>query len=177
MLKPKKNLKKTKATHDTAQANFKRAKADFDKASSAFKKRLETVKADNKKRTADKRSIAKRAGVPSRYLDNVWVSTDASGTSNIYFGGVGEPAGPGHGHYAMDSNGKVTYKREPFDPHGSQNFTDVESRLEPNGRTSTYFGGKGKPDGDDHGHIVADSDGKVTYKRAPGEAHGPQNFT
>lgn len=124
----KKEFEKAKATHDTAQANFKRAKADFDKASSAFKKRLETVKADNKKRTADKRSIAKRAGVPSRYLDNVWVSTDASGTSNIYFGGVGEPAGPGHGHYAMDSNGKVTYKREPFDPHGSQNFTDQEEK-------------------------------------------------
>ena len=24
----------------------------------------------------------------------------------------------------MDRNSKVTYKRDPFDPHGAQNFTD-----------------------------------------------------
>jgi hypothetical protein len=34
---------------------------------------------------------------------------------------MGEPNGPGHGHYAVDRLGKVTYKRDPFDPHGSQN--------------------------------------------------------
>ena len=26
-------------------------------------------------------------------------------------------------HYAMDRNGTVTYRREPFDPRGAQNFT------------------------------------------------------
>jgi len=28
-------------------------------------------------------------------------------------------------HYAMDRNGTVTYRRDPFDPHGTQNFTDA----------------------------------------------------
>lgn len=43
---------------------------------------------------------------------------------NLYFGGVGEPNGPGHAHYVMDANGNLTYKREPFDPHGAQNFAE-----------------------------------------------------
>ena len=120
----KAEFERAKATHEAAQAHFKRAKADFDKASEAFKNRLETVKAANKKRKDEKRSIAQRAGVPSRYLDDVYVSTDSSGTSNIYFGGVGAPDGPGHGHYSIDSSGKVTYRRDPFDPHGSHNFTE-----------------------------------------------------
>jgi hypothetical protein len=45
---------------------------------------------------------------------------------NIYFGGVGKPNGPGHGHYAMDRSGKVTYQRDPFDMHGGQNFTGAQ---------------------------------------------------
>ena len=128
----KAEFERAKATHEAAQAHFKRAKADFDKASEAFKYRLEIVKAANKKRKDEKRSIAQRAGVPSRYLDDVYVSTDSSGTSNIYFGGVGAPDGPGHGHYSIDSSGKVTYRRDPFDPHGSHNYvrdTALEARL------------------------------------------------
>ena len=111
-----------KAEHERAQMEFKRAKADFDSCAKAFKSRLEKVKAEGQKRREDKKSIAAKAGVPYQYHDNVWVSTDSSGNTNIYFGGVGKPNGPGHGHYVMDRNGNVTYKRDPFDPHGAQNF-------------------------------------------------------
>lgn len=31
---------------------------------------------------------------------------------------------PEGGHYVMDQHGTVTYKREPFDPHGAQNFEE-----------------------------------------------------
>lgn len=113
-----------KADHERAQAEFKRAKADFDSCSKAFKARLDKVKATNRKRRDDKKSIAAKAGVPHQYRDNVWVSTDSDGNTNIYFGGVGKPNGPGHGHYVMDRSGTVTYRRDPFDPHGAQNFTD-----------------------------------------------------
>ena len=113
-----------KAEHERAQMEFKRAKADFDSCAKAFKSRLEKVKTEGQKRREDKKSIAAKAGVPHQYRDNVWVSTDSSGNTNIYFGGVGKPNGPGHGHYVMDRNGNVTYKRDPFDPHGAQNFTD-----------------------------------------------------
>jgi hypothetical protein len=118
----KRSFDQTKAEHERAQEEFKRAKANFDQAAKAFKDRLGKVQAESKRRKDDKRSLAEKAGVPSQYRDNVWVSTDSSGNTNIYFGGAGEPNGPGHGHYVMDHSGKVTYKRDPFDPHGTQNF-------------------------------------------------------
>jgi len=51
------------------------------------------------------------------------VSRQADGMVNIYFGGVGTPNGLGHGHYVMDQYDRVVYRREPFDPHGAENFT------------------------------------------------------
>ncbi len=115
-----------KAEHERAQMEFKRAKADFDSCAKAFRSRLEKVKTEGQKRREDKKSIAAKAGVPHQYRDNVLVSTDSSGNTNIYFGGVGKPNGPGHGHYVMDRNGNVTYKRDPFDPHGAQNFEKAD---------------------------------------------------
>lgn len=119
-----------KAEHERAQMEFKRAKADFDSCAKAFKSRLEKVKTEGQKRREDKKSIAAKAGVPHQYRDNVWVSTDSSGSINIYFGGVGKPNGPGHGHYVMDRSGKVTYRRDPFDPQGAQNFTEKQNDYE-----------------------------------------------
>lgn len=113
-----------KAEHERVRGEFQRAKADFDSCAKAFRSRLEKVKAEGQKRREDKKSIAAKAGVPHQYHDNLWVSTDSNGSTNIYFGGVGKPNGPGHGHYVMDHSGKVTYKRDPFDPHGAQNFTE-----------------------------------------------------
>lgn len=118
----KRTFEQAKAEHERATADFKRAKTDFTTAADAFKRRLEHVKAEGQKRRDDKKSTATRAGVPYQYQDNVWVSTDRDGNTNIYFGGAGKPDGPGHGHYVMDRNGTVTYKRDPFDPHGAQNF-------------------------------------------------------
>ena len=115
-----------KAEHERVQAEFKRAKAVFDSASSDFRTHLEQARAEGKRRNQDRQTLARQAGVPAQYLDKVWVSKKPDGTVNIYFGGIGRPNGPGHGHYAMDASGKVTYKREPFDPHGDQNFTDAQ---------------------------------------------------
>ena len=111
-----------KAEHERAQAEFKRAKAEFDSCAKAFQARLNELKAMNRKRREDKKSIAEKAGVPLEYRDDVWISKESDGNTNIYFGGVGKPDGPGHGHYVMDRNGNVTYRRDPFDPHGAENF-------------------------------------------------------
>lgn len=113
-----------KTEHERAKSDFKRAKTEFDSCVKAFRSRLEKVKDEDQKRRDDKKSIATKAGVPHKYRDNVWISTDGNGNTNIYFGGVGKPNGPGHGHYVMDRSGKVTYKRDPFDPHGAQNFEE-----------------------------------------------------
>lgn len=115
---------RAKADHQQKQAEFKKAKAEFDQAVTAFKQRLELVRAEAKRRKDDRRSIAERAGVPYQYRDNVWVSEQPDGTVNIYFGGVDGPTGSGHGHYAMDRSGNVTYRRDPFDPHGAKNFEE-----------------------------------------------------
>ena len=114
-----------KTEHERAQAGFKKAKAEFDACAKAFKDRLDELKSANRKRREDKKSIAAKAGVPFQYRDNVWISKDSDGNTNIYFGGIGKPDGPGHGHYVMDQNGNVTYRREPFDPHGAQNFEET----------------------------------------------------
>lgn len=119
-----------KAEHERAASEFKRAKAEFDSCAKAFKSRLDKVKAEGNKRREERKSIAAKAGVPYQYHDNLWISTDSSGNTNIYFGGIGKPDGPGHGHYVMDRSGKVTYKRDPFDPHGAQNFTENQSDYE-----------------------------------------------
>ncbi len=123
----KERFDRAKADHERAQAEFKQAKAEFDAAAKAFRARLEKVRDESAKRKNDKRSIAEKAGIPYEYRNNVYVSTDASGNTNIYFGGLGSPDGPGHGHYVMNRSGDVTYMREPFDAHGSHNFTDNQS--------------------------------------------------
>ena len=131
----KRTFEQAKAEHERAQATFKQAKAEFDRASKAFRNRLDTVKADGKKRHEKKRSLAEKAGVPFQYRDKVWTSKGANGNINLYFGGVGDPNGPGHGHYVLDRTGSVTYKRDPFDPHGTQNFTDKDD----DGRGTTLY--------------------------------------
>jgi len=130
---------RAKAEHGQAQAEFKRAKSDFDGVKNQFQARLKVVQAERKQRKDDKRSLADRAGVPYQYRDDVYVSPEPDGTVNIYFGGVGSPDGPGHGHYVMDRSGSVTYRRDPYDPHGTQNFTDHDKR------PSTVFREKPKP--------------------------------
>lgn len=118
-----------KAEHVRLSAEFKRVKAEHAAAKQAFGSRLATVKAASSKRREDRKAVAAQAGVPHQYRDNVWIRTDAAGNTNIYFGGVGSPDGPGHGHYVLSSMGKVTYKRDPFDAHGAQNVVRDE-RLE-----------------------------------------------
>ncbi len=117
---------RAKSDHEQKQEEFRRTKAVFNSAKSAFQARLEAVRDERQRRQTDKRALAEQAGVPYQYLDDLWVTTAPDGTVNIYFGGSGSANGPGHGHYAMDSYGNVTYRREPFDEHGGQNFTDAQ---------------------------------------------------
>lgn len=49
--------------------------------------------------------------VAARY--EVSVRPDGEGV-DIYFGGIGTPDGPGHGHCSFTLSGEMTYRREPF---------------------------------------------------------------
>lgn len=110
-----------RAEHELAEAGFKRAKAELASCAKAFKARLDELKSASRKK---RKEFAAKAGVPLQYQDDVWISTDSDGNTNIYFGGIDKPDGPGHGHYAMNQNGTVTYRRDPFKPHGAHNFTE-----------------------------------------------------
>ena len=110
-----------RAEHELAEAGLKRAKDDFESCTKAFRSRLDELKSASRKK---RKELAAKAGVPLQYQDDVWISIEPNGNVNIYFGGVDEPDGLGHGHYVMDPNGTVTYMRDPFKPHGAQNFTE-----------------------------------------------------
>jgi hypothetical protein len=52
---------------------------------------------------------------------------DEAGRRHFAFGGLGRADGPGHGHYAVDTDGSRQVFREPFDPvafKGRFNATD-----------------------------------------------------
>lgn len=160
-----------KAAHERAGADFKAARETHERAKQDFKDRLEAVRAQ---RQIDNRSLAERAGVPFGYRDNVRVSTQANGSINIYFGGEGAPDGEGHGHYSMDPSGRVTYRRDPFDPHGAHNFTDAAEwhkvrmsfdRDSGTYQTDNYIGIVGDAGQKSKAHIVVDAEGDVVYVR------------
>lgn len=111
-----------RAAHKQAVAEFHKAKTEFDQAKQRFDEKLTQIKTEHQRLKEERRALARQAGVPLQYLNNVWVTPKTDGTTHIYFGGVGKPAGPGHGHYVMDKRGTLTYQREPFTPHGTQNY-------------------------------------------------------
>jgi hypothetical protein len=163
-----------KDDHDRKQTDFSRAKKEFDEAANAFRTRLETVRAESQRKRDEKRSLAERAGVPYQYRDSVWISRQPDGAVNIYFGGIGNPNGLGHGHYAMDASGHVTYRRDPFNTRGSQNFAAPvywhKTKMSFDRDTGTYqtdkyIGIVGEDNQKLKAHIAVDPDGQITFVR------------
>lgn len=73
--------------------------------------------------------IAKKAGVPEQYLNDLKVVTKSNGTTHIYFGGIDSPDGEGHAHYVVNSEGFATYRRDPFAPRGWHNYIQVGNTM------------------------------------------------
>lgn len=121
---------RAKAHHQKKQSEYRQADTKFKDAQAAFKQRLEQVRDERQAQRGTRRQLAEQTGVPSEYLDNVWVSVKPDGTVHVYFGGAGSPNGPGHGHYVMDSAGRITYQRDPFAEHGSHNYTDAKQEYD-----------------------------------------------
>lgn len=63
------------------------------------------------------------AEIDHNYRGNVTIQADPTGVVNLYYGGVNNPLGIGHGHNALDHRGVLIYRRPPFAPRGVQNFT------------------------------------------------------
>lgn len=115
----------------SAKEAFQSAMDDFKEANLAFQTRLDQLKAYNARRREGILTVAIYVGVPSRYLDKVWVAPRRKGGHNIYFGGVDGPFGHGHGHYAVDEEGMMTYERDPGEPHGAHNFLNPRKKPRP----------------------------------------------
>lgn len=78
-----------------------------------------------------RRRIALAAGVPELYAGNVHIEYGLGDTLHIFFGGIGSPLGPGHGHIVL-RGGELVYQRKPYMQHGPQNHLqpvpDTEER-------------------------------------------------
>ncbi len=107
-----------KSECEILMARLRLAKTDCAEANEAVKKRKEEIKTAGLDREKP-RTIAKRAGVPKKYHNKVYIKRRPEGDKlryDIYFGGSdGGPFGPGHGHYTMIGS-KVAYRRNPITP-------------------------------------------------------------
>lgn len=120
---------RAKSDHEQRRREFERAKTELEGIRAAQRARLEVVRGDRQRRQDDDRVLARQAGVPSQYLDDLEVQREHNGVVNFYFGGIGAPDGPGHGHYVLDTKtGDVIYARDPHRDHGAQNFSGQRER-------------------------------------------------
>ncbi|MDL2235699.1 putative nuclear RNA export factor SDE5 [Christensenellaceae bacterium OttesenSCG-928-L17] len=131
--------KSVKAQHEAARDEFDRAKQQCDAAKAAFERAIEAERAKwrdescrecgatirvniewshppkyckhcKEKFKAQKDRIASAAG---KSADDVKVRFNpATGKNDVYFGGIGEADGHGHGHAVVSDTGKVHYLRD-----------------------------------------------------------------
>ena len=113
-----------------------------------FNERLKHLKRQDFVSEENKINYARLAGVPEQYFDDLSVTIKANGVVHIYFAGKGSSTGEGHAHYALDQNGELIYKRDPFKPRVRQNHQGPERN---------YNGGFDRPD---YGYIGSQP---VTY--------------
>lgn len=105
-----------KAEHERLAAQWKAAKRDFIKAHDAYKDRKTELRAIKE----DALSIA---AIPVQYRNDAVVRHNPDGSVDVFFGGMfGDGDGDFHGHYHFEANGEITYRRDPFQDHGPQNY-------------------------------------------------------
>lgn len=112
------NYQRAVAAHAEAEAKVQAAQL----ASHTWRQQLEAAALQ---RREEDRLIALQAGVPARYLDNIQVVHKDDGTTHIYFGGIGNPGGPYHGHYVLNADGVLEYARLPYAAGGGHNYVDT----------------------------------------------------
>lgn len=66
---------------------------------------------------ADAAELLTALGVDECWADDVKVRFEPSGICSVFVGPQ-----KGHGHYTVGKTGRVTYARQPFAPHGRQNY-------------------------------------------------------
>lgn len=115
--------------HENLKAMHEKAEEDFDSASRNYRAYARNIHGIDWKRK-EEQDLMKKVGVPSQHIDTARVVQKTDGHINIYFGGVDAADGPGHGHYVVGPDGSVTYRRDPFEMRGKQNFISELPRYE-----------------------------------------------
>lgn len=111
-------VEKAISDHKRACSEYRTVKAEYEKLRQMSKS--VTKNAPNKKYGRNSKiAIARRAGVPEKYHDDLYVKNKPDGSIDIFFGGIGKPNGLGHGHHRIDANGKITCKYPPFTPRSN----------------------------------------------------------
>ncbi|MEY8493395.1 DUF1771 domain-containing protein [Lachnospiraceae bacterium 29-91] len=194
----KNEFKRAKSVHESAQAEFQHLKAERDRLKNTFdslqveflrckelfQRKLEEIKSNNQR---ERDQVLDKAKVYGLDRKDAKIVKKNDGTVHVYHSGVGKGDGFGHAHTALDRFGNITYDRNAFSEHGSQNFTDTTLR---NGvysgtfenqpaiikvsdagnsnQVQIFYGGKGSPDGPGHNHINIVND-KLQYWRENGK--------
>lgn len=188
-------FKETKLCHKQLEAEFKQLKTvrdqlklEFNEAQNKHKQlktEFEEKLAGLKKQQKNEREeILDKAGISWMEREDAKIVKKADGTTQVYSGGLGEGDGLGHGHVALDNDGRKTYERKAFAEHGEQNYVKNNScntlaigtdlyegmpakiRKRKDGKTDIFFTDSGNyGDGPGHGHIVINEAGSVIYMR------------
>lgn len=112
--------------HKRACNEYRVIKTEYEKLKQMFKSVTKNSKPNYKRYGRNSKiAIARRAGVPEKYHDNLYVDRKRDGSINIYFGGAGKPNGLGHGHYRLDANSKVTCRYLPFTPRSDNKSNNL----------------------------------------------------
>jgi chromosome segregation ATPase len=115
-------IKDAQSRHERPRDEFRTAKRNFIEANDAFKDRKNEIRAAKE----DALSIA---AIPVQYREGAVLRNNPDGSLDVFFGGIG-PDQLYHGHYHFESNGEITYRREPFQDHGPQNHRGSDYRPE-----------------------------------------------
>lgn len=107
-------IKEVESRHASLRDDFLPAKRLFMEANEAFKDRKTEVR-------AAKENALSIAAIPVQYREDAILRNNPDGSIDVFFGGIGEDQ-LYHGHYHSEPNGEITYRREPFQDHGPQNF-------------------------------------------------------
>lgn len=126
--RPREQLTKAQQAYNLAQAAVRQAIRLVFEAGLAYKQtKRECELADEEYARAKKayqEIVVVFAGVPAKYHQQVQIDSDAKGAIDIFFGGQRAPSGPGHGHYVIEADGRIIYRRDPNTARGPHNFVD-----------------------------------------------------
>ena len=118
-------FKSAKAERDAYKTEFDSAQAEFERLKDACQRKLDEIKANNRK---ERERILDKAGVGYLNRQDAKIVKKADGTTQVYHGGLGSGDGLFHGHVALDRSGQKTYSRDAFEKHGSQNYVDQKPK-------------------------------------------------